>query len=157
GGSDILPSASVSGAGLLSALTGNASDYVGGDNTCHPLSNLLPTGSVIDFVGASAPGGWLLFQGQEGSRLSHSARYAVLGGASSPWGQGNGSTTFNLPDLRGRVSVGAGQGIYTGATNRVLAATGGEETHTLSAAELASHAHTLGNHTHTMGNHTHLG
>src|SRR5207302_10745680 len=56
-----------------------------------------------------------------------------------PYGVGDGSTTFALPDFRGRVPVGAGQG--TSLTNRVLGASGGEEAHVLTAAELASHTH----------------
>jgi microcystin-dependent protein len=115
-----------------------------------------PAGTLLDFAGATAPGGWLLCDGSALSRTTYSVLYGVIG---TTYGAGDGSTTFNLPDTRGRISVGAGQG--TGLTNRVLAATGGEEAHTLSVAELASHTHgvahthTMGNHTHTMGNHTH--
>jgi microcystin-dependent protein len=155
-GGDPIPNAGPTTRGLLTALSGAASDYVGGDNACHPLSNLLPTGTVLDFCGASAPAGFLFCQGQAVPRTTYAALYAALGGASSPWGQGDGSTTFNIPDLRGRVSVGAGQGTYSGATNQVLAATGGEEKHVLTAAELVSHTHGVA-HTHTMGNHTHFG
>lgn len=57
----------------------------------------------------------------------------------APHGTGDGSTTFNVPDLRGRVTVGAGQG--TALTNRILGAKGGEETHVLLTAELAVHQH----------------
>jgi microcystin-dependent protein len=147
-------------AGLLAQLSGAATDYVGGDNACHNLvaallGFLVPTGAVIDFTGTAAPTGFLLAQGQAVSRATYGALYTALGGASSPWGQGDGSTTFNLPDLRSRVSVGAGQG--TGLSNRNLADTGGEETHVLLVAELAAHTHTAsqGTHNHTQNAHNH--
>jgi microcystin-dependent protein len=49
------------------------------------------------------------------------------------YGAGDGTSTFNLPDCRGRNTIGAGQG--TGLSNRVVASVGGEETHTLSLPE----------------------
>jgi microcystin-dependent protein len=52
---------------------------------------------------------------------------------------GNGTTTFNVPDTRGRSSIGSGQG--SGLTNRIPGQTGGEELHTMTLAELATHAH----------------
>jgi microcystin-dependent protein len=133
------------GGSVVSADTGNQA-RLGSDGFIYvPVAP--PTGSVIDFAGATAPPGWLFCQGQTISRSTFPALYTVLGGASSPWGQGDGSTTFNLPDLRGRASIGAGQG--SGLTNRSLAATGGEETHQLSIAELASHTHIQNPHNHT--------
>jgi microcystin-dependent protein len=141
-----IPLAGTGTSGLLGQLSGSTTDYVGGDNTCHPLvaallGYLVPTGAVIDYAGATAPTGFLLAQGQAVSRTTYSGLYTALGGASSPWGQGDGSTTFNLPDLRSRVPVGAGQG--TGLSNYALAATGGEEAHKLVTAEIPSHAHTF--------------
>src|SRR6185437_1833691 len=73
------------------------------------------------------------------SRSQFAALFAVIGTA---FGAGDGSTTFNLPDMQGRVPVGAGQG--GGLTNRVLAAKGGEETHVLSVAEMPAHNHGAG-------------
>lgn len=54
------------------------------------------------------PSGWLLCDGRAVSRATYAALYAKLGGASSPFGQGDGSTTFNLPDYQGRGLVGKG-------------------------------------------------
>lgn len=73
----------------------------------------------------------------------------------APYGIGDSFSTFNLPDFRGRVAIGAGQG--TSLTNRILATTGGEETHILVTAELAVHNHTAtqGTHTHTDSGHVH--
>jgi microcystin-dependent protein len=95
----------------------------------------------------------LLCDGAAVSRATYAALYTVLGGASSPWGQGDGTSTFNVPDLRGRVAVGAGQG--SALTNRALADRGGEETHVLLVAELASHTHTQNAHNHTQDAHNH--
>jgi microcystin-dependent protein len=71
-----------------------------------------PTGSVIPYAGASAPGatisgvaGWLLSDGSAVSRTTYATLFAVVG---TTYGAGDGSTTFNLPDLRGRVLVGKG-------------------------------------------------
>lgn len=124
--------------GLMRKVSGLATDYVGGDNACHPMSNLLPTGSVIGFAGSAAPNGWMLAQGQEVSRTDELTAnlFAVIG---TTYGVGDDSTTFNLPNLCGRVSIGAGQS--GDLTDRLLGAIGGEENHVLSVAELASHSH----------------
>jgi microcystin-dependent protein len=87
----------------------------------------------------------LLCDGSAHSRTTEAALFAVIG---TLYGAGDGTTTFNLPDGRGRSLIGAGQG--TGLTNRALAAKGGEETHQLILAELASHAHTQPAHSHTV-------
>src|SRR4029077_5130751 len=58
--------------------------------------------------GAAVPTGWLACDGSAVNRVTYSALYNALGGATSPWGQGDGSTTFNVPDLRGRAMAGVG-------------------------------------------------
>jgi len=115
----------------------------------------LPSGCVMDYAGASIPSGWLLCDGSAVSRTTYSDLYAALGGSGSPWGAGDGVTTFNLPDLRGRTTIGSGQGTYTGASARALGGTGGEELHKLVTGELSSHSHTMANHTHPGVNHLH--
>ncbi|GAB5388874.1 MAG: tail fiber protein [Alphaproteobacteria bacterium] len=90
-----------------------------------------------DFAGSSAPSGYLLCDGSAVSRTSYADLFAVIG---ETWGAGDGSTTFNLPDMRGRVAVGSGTG--TGLTARALAETFGEEEHTITEGETGSHAHT---------------
>lgn len=94
---------------------------------------LEPSGAIKAFAGASAPTGYLLCDGSAVSRTTYAALFDV---ANTTWGVGDGSTTFNLPDYRGKVIVGAGTG--SGLTARALAAVGGEETHVLSAAETAA-------------------
>jgi len=110
-----------------------------------------PTGSMFPYAGASAPaatvGGvaaWLLCDGTAVSRTTYAALFALIG---STYGAGNGSTTFNVPDLRGRIPIGAGTGAQNGGsgtgaisggtalTNRVRGAFAGDE-------RLESHRHT---------------
>jgi microcystin-dependent protein len=132
---------------------------LGSDNLVYVSKNITPTGSLLDFAGSTAPTGWLLCDGSAVSRTTYSALFGVI---STTYGTGDGSTTFNLPDARGRTAIGTGQG--AGLANRVLAATGGEEAHVLSVGELAAHAHTAsqatttatqGTHTHTDSGHAH--
>lgn len=66
-------------------------------------AGIVPSGSVLDFAGASAPTGWFLCYGQAVSRTTYASLFSVIGTA---FGTGDGSTTFNLPDLRGRVAAG---------------------------------------------------
>ena len=106
-----------------------------------------PTGSVIAFAGTAAPTDWLLCYGQAVSRTTYAALFAVV---STTYGVGDGSSTFNLPDLRGRVV--AGQDDMGGSSaNRLtdqsggldgdtLGDTGGAETHTLVTGELPASA-----------------
>lgn len=110
-----------------------------------------PCGSIMPFAGATIPAGWLLCDGSAVSRTTYSSLFAALGGISSPWGQGNGSTTFNLPDLRTRVPVGKnGSGTFAS-----LGAIGGAETMSLQEAHLASHTHSFSATTSDAGNHNH--
>lgn len=95
-----------------------------------------PTGAVTMYGAAAAPSGWLNCDGAAVSRTTYSALFTVVG---STYGAGDGTTTFNLPNLKGRVPVGVGTG--SGLTARTLAATGGEENHTLTVAEIPSHTH----------------
>ena len=76
----------------------SAGDY---NNKAVPV---MPTGSIIPFAGKTAPEGWLFCQGQAVSRTTYAQLFAVIG---TTYGSGDGSTTFNVPDLRGRVAVGA--------------------------------------------------
>lgn len=113
----------------------------------------MPVGSVVDVAGATAPLGTLLCYGQAISRSTYSDLFAYLG---TLYGSGDGSTTFNLPDLRGRVVAGkddmggssANRLTKADATNGVngdnLGEAGGKESHTLITAEIPSHTHSLG-------------
>jgi microcystin-dependent protein len=110
-----------------------------------------PCGSIMPFAGATIPAGWLLCDGSDVSRTTYSSLFAALGGISSPWGLGNGSTTFNLPDLRTRVPVGKnGSGTFAN-----LGAIGGAETMTLAEAHIAAHSHSFSATTSYNGDHNH--
>lgn len=65
----------------------------------------VPEGAVIPYAGAAAPSGWLLCDGSAVSRATYAALFAAIG---TTYGAGDGTTTFNLPDLRGRMAVGKG-------------------------------------------------
>ena len=97
-------------------------------------TNSSMTGAIMSFAKSTAPGGWLIADGSALSRGTYADLFAAIG---TTYGAGNGSTTFNLPDLRGRVSVGKNTGTFA-----TLGGTGGAETHTLSTTEIPSHTHT---------------
>ena len=123
-----------------------------------PVAAGVPSGSVIPFAGSSAPTGYLLCFGQAVSRTTYSDLFAVT---STTYGIGDGTTTFNLPDLRGRLAAGvdnmggtAANRITSGGsgiTGTTLGAAGGAETVALSTAQLASHTHTIGGNDSTAG------
>jgi microcystin-dependent protein len=109
---------------------------------------LVPSGAVSPYAGASEPTGWLFCRGQTISRTTYAALFAAIG---TTYGAGDGSTTFALPDLRGRVVAGQDDmggtsanrltGLSGGVDGDVLGAAGGAETHTLTEAQLAAHRH----------------
>jgi len=102
----------------------------------------IPAGVIMDFGGTAAPTGFLLCDGSAVSRTTYAALFTAI---STSYGVGDGSTTFNVPDCRGRVKVGTGTG--TGLTARSIAQTFGTETHTLTTAEIPAHTHTYDRYT----------
>lgn len=111
-----------------------------------------PVGTVNTFAGATAPSGWLLCSGQAISRTTYSGLFAILG---TTYGVGDNSTTFNVPDLRGRIPAGVDNmgGSDAGRLDwaNTLGTTGGAQTHTLSSTEMPSHTHTQNAHSHSLG------
>jgi len=99
----------------------------------------IPTGTVSAFAGNTAPTGYVLCDGSAVNRTTQAALFAVIG---TTYGVGDGSTTFNLPDLRGRVVAGMGGSLSSGTD--ALADTGGASTHTLTENEMPSHSHGIG-------------
>lgn len=93
-------------------------------------------GMIKLFVGNFAPVNFLLCQGQALQINQYQALYTIIG---TQYG-GDGRTTFNLPDLRGRMAIGAGNG--PGLTPRIPAKSGGEETVTLTINTIPPHSHT---------------
>ena len=102
-------------------------------------ADLLPPGFVMFSASVNAGNGWLLANGQAVSRTTYAALFNAIG---TRYGAGDGSTTFNLPDLQGRSPIGAGTG--SGLTFRdINAPQVGEERHTQTEAELPAHSHPI--------------
>lgn len=136
----------------------------------------VPPGTIVAYGGAAAPADWLLCDGSAVDRTTYAALFAIIG---ETYGVGDGSTTFNLPDLRGRFPLGKA----ASGTGSALAETGGaiDHDHTTSAhthdvgtlavashnhsagtLAVASHTHSFsdttssnGSHSHTVNSHTH--
>jgi microcystin-dependent protein len=92
----------------------------------------------------------LLCDGAAVNRTTYAALFTAIG---TTYGAGNGTTTFNVPNLKGKVPVGIDSG---DASFDALGETGGAKTHTLTSSEMPSHTHTQNSHNHTQNAHTHL-
>lgn len=106
------------------------------------VGSVIPPGTIQSYGGGTVPQGWLLCDGSTASRSTYSALFAAIGVAH---GEGDGTTTFHLPDLRGRFLRGADD-MGTGAANRdgggrVASNTGGSPTGVGSAQSDAMQAH----------------
>ena len=135
----------------------NASDLSGTTLASNVVSSaLIPVGVINPYAGSTAPTGWLLCSNQPVSRTTYSALFAVIG---TTYGSGDGSTTFNVPDLRGRTVAGLDNMGGTDAARlsiaNTLGTTTGTETVTLTSAEMPSHTHTQDSHNHTQNSHNH--
>jgi prepilin-type N-terminal cleavage/methylation domain-containing protein len=104
--------------------------------------SLLPAGTSIKGYWSSAPSGYLLEYGTEVSRTTYSDLFAVIG---TTYGDGDGSTTFNLPDERGRVSVNKSS---TDSEFNSMGEKYGEKAHIMTIAELPAHTHIQNAHNH---------
>lgn len=150
----------VFGTGRLGTGLADLTKYLRGDGTWQTFADAVA--AVVGGVqGAFEPGdlktsgrstpasGWLLCDGSAYSRATYADLFAAIG---STYGAGDGTTTFNVPDFRGRTILGAGTG--PGLTARSRGNTGGEEAHDLSTSEIPSHDHSgstgsAGAHEHT--------
>jgi microcystin-dependent protein len=112
------------------------------------VSVLMPTATVLPYAGSTAPTGYLVCAGQSVLVADYGDLYDVIG-----FTYGGSGSSFNLPDLRGRVIAGQDDmggtsadrltGLSGGLNGDNLGATGGSETHTLTALELPQHTHTF--------------
>lgn len=118
-----------------------------------------PIGIVVDYAGFIPPDGWLLCYGQAVSRTTYAALFTAI---STQFGAGDGSTTFNVPDLRGIVTAGLetmGGGdsgrlsSFYGAIARTLGGLLGTSSVTLTTGQMPSHNH--GGVTSSAGTHSH--
>ena len=121
------------------------------------MDDSCPVGVIKDYASnVSIPPGWLNCNGQAVPRVLYANLFAIIGVLH---GSGDGSTTFNLPDLRGRVTAGLDAGanrLTNSMSGGTFAATGGTDTHTLSASESGQPSGTVtanGGHLHrALGN-----
>jgi microcystin-dependent protein len=110
-------------------------------------ANALPIGTILPFTGSegSVPAGFGLCDGATVSRTTFSALNALYSAQSYPFGTGDGSTTFNKPDLRGRTLIardnmgGTAASRAPGVTS--MGAAGGTSTETLDISKIPSHSH----------------
>jgi len=97
---------------------------------------LIPPGTVMQSAAINAPDGWFECDGRLLNKNDYSDLFGSIG-----YTYGGSGNNFNIPDIRGRVPVGAGSG--SGLTARNLGSTGGEEQHTLTVSEMPTHTHSL--------------
>eukprot|EP00943_MAST-04B_sp_MAST-4B-sp1_P004599 g4599.t1 len=109
------------------------------------------TGELRTLAGATIPSGWLPCNGQALNRITYSNLFNVI---STTWGKGDGKTTFNIPDLRGRTTLGSGKAVATitsgvdskkwknpKPTNHVLGEYDGQESYLTPTANACSGAY----------------
>jgi microcystin-dependent protein len=118
-----------------------------------PAASGVPTGAGIDWFATAAPSGYLLCDGSAISRTTFAALFAVLG---TTWGAGDGVTTFNLPDTRGRVIVPVAPG--GNAEVNAVGLTDGTAMGSRRVRHAHNHTLTLPAHAHAINDpgHTHL-
>ena len=106
-----------------------------------------PVGEIAMWSTNTAPTGWLLCDGTPASRSTYSALHTLMQAAGYPYGAGDGSTTFGIPNLKGKVPVGrdASQTEFD-----TLGETGGSKTSALTSNNLPAHSHSV-----TDGGHSH--
>lgn len=115
----------------------------------------VPTGSIMPYAGTSAPSNWLFCYGQGLSTTTYASLFSAIG-----YTYGGSGSSFNVPDLRGRVVAGQDDmggssanrltGASGGVNGDVLGASGGDEGHQLTEAELAAHTHGAGSYQTTI-------
>jgi len=147
---------------------GPGTDLVGAlDNLSERLAvqmpadgRLIPPGTIVMSARPTAPSGWLLCNGDAVDRTLYAELYSAIGEA---FGPGNGTTTFNLPDMRGRVAAGVGTGTGGGASGTgaptggtalaavALAGWFGINDVTLTSAQIPAHTHPITDPGHTHG------
>jgi microcystin-dependent protein len=145
---------SVGGAGISTtgASSGDVLAFDGSDfvPTAASGGSSIPSGSIMQWAGTSAspPTGWLFCNGDAVNRTTEASLFAAIG---DQYGVGDGSTTFNLPNISGKVVVGYDSGDTDFNT---LGNTDGSKSVGLTAANIAQHVHGQP-HNHSLNSHTH--
>lgn len=145
-GADLVPGVLIQGTPYLGLYNNtDGAFYLHGMSgmTANPYG--VPLAASMDYWGSATPSSAFAFlMGQAISRTTYAALFALIG---TTYGAGDGSTTFNLPDKRGRGSAGFDPGNATGRLNTgglsaaILGSSGGEQQHTLTIAEIPAHTH----------------
>lgn len=114
------------------------------------IPSSIPVGAGLEYWGATAPSQWVFAYGQALNRTTYSVLFGIYG---TTYGVGDGSTTFNIPDKRGRASFGKDNmggtsadrltGLSGGIDGDTLGATGGEQSHVLTAGEAPVMGYTI--------------
>ena len=136
----VLGNAHVSAAVCASAFYGSGSNLTGLPS--------MPTGAIITWTVTAAPSGYLTCNGDAVNRSTYSGLFAIV---SSLYGDGDGSSTFNIPDLRGKFQAGFRTTVATGLTSvtagmiesTTIGNTGGVQAVSLATAQIPSHSHAL--------------
>ena len=145
----------LSSAGVLSAINLDISGDVDVDGTLETdaltiggvalTAASLPAGAITIYAGSSAPTGYLMCDGSNVSRTTYATLFSAI---STTYGSGDGSSTFGIPDIRGRVVAGkeSSSTLLTSAVNGdinggTLGDTGGSQSHTLTNSQLPEHTH----------------
>lgn len=111
------------------------------DISNYPTGDTLPIGAIVPYGNYNAPTGWLACNGQAVSRTAYADLFSIIG---TQFGEGDGSTTFNVPDLNQyRVPIGYDRSEEQSERGNI-GTTGGEEKHTMTINELVEHSHIIG-------------
>lgn len=124
--------------------------------TLGQIQYITPIGSVLSFAGSTAPTGWMLCYGQTVSRITYAALFSTIG---TSFGVGDGLTTFNLPDCRGRIEAGkddmggtdSSRLSFFGSLAKALGGAFGAATHVLTFGQMPRHNHGINDPGHVHG------
>lgn len=124
--------------------------------TLGQIQYITPIGSVLSFAGSTAPTGWMLCYGQTVSRITYATLFSTIG---TSFGVGDGSTTFNLPDCRGRIEAGkndmggtdSSRLSFFGALANTIGGVFGAATHVLTWGQMPIHNHGVNDPGHSHG------